>query len=692
MAWAMSRRRVEAAASAGVSVASATKGERRALVAILATAFIVRLVAVLQARALNPDFFEPQMDALFHVEWARAIADGREHLDGPFFRAPLYPLFLAGVFKLLGDGLLLPRLVQVAIGVGTCGLAFLAARQVASTRTALLAALLCALCPMLAYFETELLLPVLECFFGTLGLWAALRARTMPSAGRLLTAGLALGLACIVRPNFLVVAIGLACWLTATAHGARWRVAALYLVGVLLPIAPVALVNVREGDFALVATQGGVNLWIGNNPQSDGSTAIVPGTRPDWWGGFEDSIAQAEAAEGRKLAPTEVSGHYTRATLAWWSAEPLAALRLMAWKTRLLLLDHELGNNQDDAYYLATYTPILSWLPARFGVLLPLAVVGLWALRRRPGSSALLLVLCAYAATIVLFFVCARFRAPLLPWLAIAAAAGLVQLVESLRERRGGALAGQGVVLACVAALAFATPDAIDTSGSQGPWQAGVAAVRRGDDVSALRSFDESLALKDRLWIVHKDRALCLQRLGRLDEARAAAQRATELAPREVDAQRTRVAIELQAGNLAAAWQASRAAIEAAPLSSAAAYDVGRVAVALSAAGRLTDAERAQAADSLASGARHAREPQAAFNCHYARAELARLADDQQMRFEAATAAAALYVAPDAAGWYWKAQEQRLEALVASGRKLQATQEARDLLRLHPQVGWLRRY
>lgn len=675
-----------------MNLAPSTRGERRALVAILAAAFVVRLAAVLQARAWNPDFLEPQMDALFHVEWARALAAGREHLDGPFFRAPLYPLFLAGIFKLAGDGLLLPRLVQALLGVGTCLFAWLAARHLASARVALVAALLCALCPMLAYFETELLLPVLECFLGALGLWACLRARAEPSAGRLFAAGVVLGLACIVRPNFLVVAAALSCWLAWSATRDRLRVAALFLLGVALPIAPVAFVNAREGDFALVATQGGVNLWIGNNPSSDGSTAIVPGTRPDWWGGFHDSIAQAEAAEGRKLLPSEVSDHYARATLAWWSAEPLAGLRHMAWKARLLLLDHELGNNQDDAYYLATYTPILSWLPARFGVLLPLAIVGLWALRRTQGSGALCLMLGLYAGTIVLFFVCARFRAPLLPWMAIAAAAGLGHLVALARERRVPELAAHGGVLALLAALSFATPDAVDTSGSQGPWQAGVAATRRGDDAAALRAFDESLAKKDDLWIAHKDRALCLQRLGRVDEARAAARRAAELAPRAIDAQRARVSIELQAGDLAAAWLAANAAMVAAPLSSDAAYDVGRVAVALATKGTLAPQERALAAKALAHGARVARDPQSAFNCHYAGAELARLAGDQEARFEAATAATRLFATPDADGWYWRAQEQRLEALVAAGRGAQAREEAQELLRRHPQAGWLKRY
>lgn len=661
--------------------------ERRLLVAILAAALVLRLTAVFQSLAWNPDFLEPQMDALFHVEWARALAAGREHLDGPFFRAPLYPLFLAGIFKLCGDGLLLPRLVQAALGAATCGLVFLVARRIAGTRAALLSALLCAACPVLAFFDTELLLPVLECFCGTLALWLLLRAEALRSAPAILAAGLAIGAASIVRPNFLAVAAACGLWLVWRVAGWRLRTAALFALGCALPVAPVTLVNALEGDPVLVATQGGVNLWIGNNPLSDGTTAIVPGTRPDWWGGYEDSIAQAEQAAGRKLRASEVSSHYTRRVLDYWRDEPLAAARLLLWKLRLLASDVELGNNQDDAYWLATFTPVLRWLPARWWVLLSFGLLGLWVVRRSGPGGALLVFIVAYATTIVLFFVCSRFRAPLLPPLCIAAAVGALHLHDLWLARRRGALVAGCVFVSGLAALSLATPGRIDTSLALGPWQEGVAHVRHGDDLRALEAFDEALRRRDGVWIVHKDRALALQRLGRLDEALQAAQRACSLAPQALDAQRSLVALALQKGDVALALAAGRAAVRADRLSSDAHYDLGRVVVGL-AAGGMQDAQLAlEGAQALESGARVARTPQQAFNCLYARAELARILRDPQARLQAADAACALLAAPDPDGWFWRAHEQRLAALRDTGRAEEAAAAALRLLQAHPADG-----
>ena len=71
--------------------------ERLLLLLLFALALGLRVAHVLAYRA-SPLFEEPQMDALYHVEWARALAAGREYQDGPYFRAPLYPWLLGAVF------------------------------------------------------------------------------------------------------------------------------------------------------------------------------------------------------------------------------------------------------------------------------------------------------------------------------------------------------------------------------------------------------------------------------------------------------------------------------------------------------------------------------------------------------------------------------------------------------------------
>jgi hypothetical protein len=67
---------------------------------IAGVAFVLRLIHLIQLRRNDPLFFSPQMDALYHHEWALAIAAGKQFINDAFFRAPLYPYFLGLVYKL----------------------------------------------------------------------------------------------------------------------------------------------------------------------------------------------------------------------------------------------------------------------------------------------------------------------------------------------------------------------------------------------------------------------------------------------------------------------------------------------------------------------------------------------------------------------------------------------------------------
>ncbi len=98
--------------------------QSRTFLLIAAGGLLVRLAYVLQAANTDPMFYHPGMDALFHHQWALAITRGGWLAQMPFFRAPLYPYFLAGIYKFPGTNLLVPRLVQALIGAGSCGLVY----------------------------------------------------------------------------------------------------------------------------------------------------------------------------------------------------------------------------------------------------------------------------------------------------------------------------------------------------------------------------------------------------------------------------------------------------------------------------------------------------------------------------------------------------------------------------------------
>ncbi len=186
-----------------MSAAQARGADRRArwiLAGILLAAFLLRLVYVLQSRA-NPFFAEPALDAAYHLGWARALAAGHEFQPGPFFRAPLYPWFLALCLRFVGGDLLAVRLVQALIGTWSCWLAWRVGLRAFDRRTGLLAAALGAGYWMLIYFDAELLLPVLEVPSTLLVVLAGLRWRERPEGRRALALGVALGAAALVRPG-----------------------------------------------------------------------------------------------------------------------------------------------------------------------------------------------------------------------------------------------------------------------------------------------------------------------------------------------------------------------------------------------------------------------------------------------------------------------------------------------------------
>ena len=444
----------------------------------------------------HPRFDAPSMDAAYHLALAEAFARGEELQDGAFFRAPLYPLLLGALVRLFGGDLIAIRLVQCALGAVAAALTVRIAQRVTGSPLAgALAGVLVAVSWILVAFDGELLIPTLLVPLLLFALDRLTLLGERPTAIRVLVVGAAFGLTAIARPNVLLFMPPLFVWMV-------WRTRALIpplalTVGTLLPILPVTVHNALAGDTTLIATQGGVNLWIGNNPASDGSAAIVPGTRDGWWEGYYDSIALAGAEEGRPLKGSEVSAHYLRRTFSWWRAEPLKAARLMARKARLFFGARELSNNQDVTFTASRTLPILAFSPARWPALLGLGVVGaVLAIRtRRRGAALLVLFFAAYAASIVLFFVTARFRAPLIPVLAVFSGLTLERIIAALRERsfaRAAMLAAPATLIALLSLLASSRESQSEALGFA---DLGRAEVARNRPLSALTYLERAHTL-----------------------------------------------------------------------------------------------------------------------------------------------------------------------------------------------------
>ena len=404
------------------------------LLAISVFALVLRLVFVAGA-SRHPVETHLELDPAIHDASAWAIASGQDPEPGPYFHPPLYTRALALVYSVAGHEPALARAAQAALGALTVLLIGWIAARLWGPRTGWIAAALAAVYPPLVFFNGQLVSATLEVALTALSLLLTLQAGDRPrSPWILVAAGFALSLSAITRPTVLPFELVAAVWLT--ARGVRRGSVALYLAAALsLPIAVTARNAIVGKDAVFIASQGGINFYIGNHAGADGTTPDVPGAGSGITATHDAPARLASAAVGRPLKPSEVSSYWFRRGMEFWVQKPVAAMRLYARKVLLTWNRRELPNLLDQQFFLPAY----SWLyrvpiwPG-FAILAPIALAVAW--RERGRAALLLLYLATTTAVTASFFVCDRFRLPLVLGVIPLAAAGIDSLVTAASEAR----------------------------------------------------------------------------------------------------------------------------------------------------------------------------------------------------------------------------------------------------------------
>ena len=531
---------------------------KRALL-IFGIALVVRLLYVAQIHKA-PYFEVPLVDGASYFRTAAAIAAGDLLAGGQaFWQPPLYPYVIALLLAVFGPGMTTICVVQSALGALSCVMVHRIGRRLFGESAALWAALVMAFYGPLIYFDAQPLIPVVHISVTLAGLLVMLRAAGIQASGMeappaprraVVLWGLAgglWGLAAIATPNILLAAPLVAWWgmrTVASAPGAdpapqtgaaaaagvtrlRIRVAAVFLLGVAGPIMLVAARNVAvAGELVLISSNGGINFYIGNNPDYEQTIRIRPG------GEFE-RLAQEPKNLGIVSAGAR-SRFFTARALEFLRQHPGAALRLYRRKILDLVAGREIPRNQDPYVYRghSWLLALLLWragVSFPFGVAAPLALAGVVAGRgdpQRRGRGLLLLYAAAYAASVVAFFPTARYRLPLVPVVALFAGRFLASALTDLRRRK--------VAVALVAGLVLFNLDALRPS----------------------ESWPEEDAL---------NRAYALRVMGRPEESRKHYRRALALNPRRLDAHNALAAMAAQEGRWEEAASHYRDLVDIAP-------------------------------------------------------------------------------------------------------------------------------
>jgi 4-amino-4-deoxy-L-arabinose transferase-like glycosyltransferase len=426
-----------------------------AVVAVFAVALVVRVIYLVEY-SKSPTFRVPIIDSATYDEHARALLATGTFGQQFFWQGFFYPFYLAIVYLVTGGSMLAARIVQIILGSLLCAGVYGLASRIFDRRTGIAAGLIAALYGPLIFYDVEILDSGFSAIWALVLVLLILRAEGGASLWLAFVLGLCGALSTITRATFLPFFVVAFVWLIYTwRRGAmKWSAVAarggLVVAGFLVVALPVAgLCHKATGDFNFLAESGPLNLYIGNNPDADKTIMIRPGA--EW-----RELTRLPMVKG-SMSDAQDRKVFTRLFLGYVKSEPGSYVKGLAEKKVQFLSSRELPRN-DDIYVARKYSGLLSvlvWKAGRFGfpfgILLPLAIVGVvryW--RRIPVPLYLFLVF--YSAAIIAVFVSGRFRISIVPILAVPAGAGVLYLLDALRSGRALAAAGTIAAIAVVAA------------------------------------------------------------------------------------------------------------------------------------------------------------------------------------------------------------------------------------------------
>ncbi|MFH1689062.1 MAG: glycosyltransferase family 39 protein [Candidatus Eisenbacteria bacterium] len=483
---------------------------------------------------------------------AMEIAGGQWLGDEVFFHSsPVYPYFLGLIYKLFGHNYSAVRVIQSLFGIGSCLLVFSLARKLFGNREALVAGVIAALYAPFVFFDFEILMITFVLFFSLLTIRLLMAYRENPTIWLALASGAAVGVSALGKPNVLLFVPAALFWLWWALRGTErarraWQGAVLLVLGTVVVVAPMTISNyVTAGDFVLTSSNGGINFWIGNNAQADGTFLVPADMRADLYGG---SKLAAEKALGRTLSPSEVSSYWFGEGLDFVKAHPGLDLKLLGRKLLLFWNAYEIPNHYDLNYF-KTVSKTMRFDPFVFRWVIPLGFLGIYASRRNWRKLLLLYLFAgAYLVSLLPFFITSRYRLPVVPVMIVFCAHGVVWLWQRLkaREREGW------LVPAVVLALALLVVNLPLVDFSLGPQYATIGAIYRdaGDYARAAEYYQLATRESPDFDLAYNSLGSSLSRLGRDAEAERALLRALEINPGLASAQSNLGLLYLQRGRV----------------------------------------------------------------------------------------------------------------------------------------------
>lgn len=370
-------------------------------------------------------------DEKSYFQIAHAIVDGYEFAEGYLlaYRPPLYPAFIAVHVKLFEEPAFALQIVQnILFLVAVTMLSILAARlrglkTGVVTATLLIMNPLWLTLPQTAYSET-IFLAIMAIIL--LVLHRIAEGRT--GSAHALLFGSLIGLFALTREMGLIIGVLLIVTFFLTCRSKLGQATALRVSAIALgaSLAIVGVWTVRNAltfhEFIPIATNGPINLYIGNNPAATGDMVwALPAHSQEIWN--TPSVQGENEIAAMRLAGSQAIHHiftHPRATAALWSSK-LARFWFPTPGVPFSLSLGALARFGRSAFYLA-YTLLAGY--------------GCWLHRATLLARAIALVTIVASLLHMITFFNLRFRAPFDALLAVPVAWAVIHILTLARAKR----------------------------------------------------------------------------------------------------------------------------------------------------------------------------------------------------------------------------------------------------------------
>ncbi len=418
-----------------------------------------------------PWFTNPLYDPQYNDYWAKGIATGDwtlppyvndpEIRTTPHGRPPGYPYLLSVIYLIFGRNPWSPRIIQHIFGIINIIIAWVLAKKYVDLRFANIIAFLMATFWGFIYFESQLTYPVFA--VTCLLIWFSLLLKWQEKSNKKnysFLSGLTLGIVALFRPNGLLLALLYFSLLIINFFSKKLSLSRfvtlffLFILGLSVPIVPCFVRNyIVARDFVFLSSYGGLNLYVGNHPKSNGAEPRIPELN-EWIGCDEWSCFDYPAIVrglGKSLGIPSLSfseaNRYFYKSAIWNIVNhPHKWFLLTVKKVLLFWGPVEVTNDTVPSWdkYESKNLKFLPGFPLYFALFITGIIILLISNFHKYESDGHLkknflyisiLIVFVYFLSVLPFFVASRYRIPIMPFILIPGAYSISEFINVIQRK-----------------------------------------------------------------------------------------------------------------------------------------------------------------------------------------------------------------------------------------------------------------